>query len=404
MQDTELEKFDEIMRMEEKYHFQVYDRVPIALVRGEGTKVYDTEGNEYLDMLGGIAVNALGHGHPKVVEAIKRQSDRLIHCSNIYYIEPQVRLAKLLVEGCDLDRVFFCNSGTEAVEGAIKLARKWGNKKGKGGRVISMEGSFHGRTLVSLMATGQEKYKKDLYPLPEGFKVVPFNDIDAIAEAVDDDTCAVLVEPVQGEGGIVPADRGYLEGLRKLCDKEGILLIFDEIQCGMGRLGYLFAYQAYDVVPDIITIAKGLGAGFPIGAILARDEVSSAFEPGDHGTTFGGNPLATATGAAVVSTISDEKFLRRIREHGIHFRMKIRSALEGVDVVDHVRGEGLMVGVVLRKSGKEVVSRMLDQGILSNCTADTVIRFLPPLNVRVEEMDRTVEVLARCIREVYPDG
>ncbi|MEA3559618.1 MAG: aspartate aminotransferase family protein [Candidatus Thermoplasmatota archaeon] len=404
MEQNELTDNEQIMEMEKKYHFQIYNRVPVTLVRGKGTMVYDTNGKGYLDMLGGIAVNALGHGHPDVIEAIRRQSEKIIHCTNIYYIEPQVRLAKLLVDGSDLDRVFFCNSGTEAVEGALKLARKWGNMKGKGGKVISMEGSFHGRTLGSLMATGQMKYREDLSPLPDGFAIIPFNDLDSVKGAIDDDTCAILIEPVQGEGGVKVADKEYLEGLRKLCDDNDILLIFDEIQCGMGRIGQLFAYQEYGVVPDVITLAKALGAGFPIGAILAKDDVASAFKPGDHGTTFGGNPLATAVSAEVVSILSEEAFLRNVRENGIYFRSQIREALKGMDVVDHIRGKGLMVGIVLKKNGKEVVNRMFEKGVLSNCTADTVIRLLPPLNVKVDEIDTTVRILVDSIKEVYPDG
>jgi acetylornithine/N-succinyldiaminopimelate aminotransferase len=295
--------YNQVKQIDLKYHFQIYARLPILLKKGKGSHVWDSDGNKYLDMLGGIAVNSLGHCHPNVVNAIKNQCQKLVHCTNIYYIEPQAKLEKLLVENCDMDRILFVNSGTEAVESAIKLARKWANKHGKGGGIITMDGSFHGRSLACVTATGQKKYRVGFDPLPSGFKTVPFNDIKAVEDVIDDSICAVMIEPVQGEGGIIPADETYLKRLRQLCDNHNILLIFDEIQCGMGRTGHLFAYQSYNVIPDIITIAKALGGGFPIGALLAKEEVANAFDKGDHGTTFGGNPLATAAAYASVFTL-----------------------------------------------------------------------------------------------------
>jgi len=328
----------------------------------------------------------------------------LLHCSNFYYIEPQARLAELLVERSDMDRALFCNSGSEAVEGAIKLARRWASMKGRGGDIITMEGSFHGRTLAAVTATGQRKYSKGFDPLPGGFKIVPFNDIEEVIRVADEDTCAVMVEPVQGEGGVRVADPQYLIALRKLCTKKGILLIFDEVQCGMGRTGHLFAYQGYGVVPDIITLAKALGGGVPIGALLAREEVASAFGPGDHGTTFGGNPLATAAALAATKVILDEDLPGRSQRMGDYLRSELERRTAGNDAVVDVRGRGLMVGVELDREGKQVVKKMMDKGVLSNCTADRVIRFVPPLNIPKEDLDRAVDVFVESLGEVCAHG
>ncbi len=395
---------EEIQKLDEACHFQVYKRYPILLERGEGARVWDSTGKEYIDMLAGIAVNALGHAHPAVLKALTDQAGRLMHCSNLYYTEPQARLARLLVEQSGLDRVFFCNSGTEAIEGAIKLARKWATRKGRGGTIVSMEGSFHGRSLAALTATGQPKYKEGLEPLPGGFTIVPFNDLQAVDKVLDDTVCAVLVEPVQGEGGIRPADPAYLEGLRKLCDERGALLIFDEIQCGIGRTGTTFAYQGYGVVPDVVTIAKALGAGFPIGAFLAKQSVAECFKPGDHGTTFGGNPLACAVAFAALSTIVNEKLPERSRDLGGYLMESLRKKTAGIDAVKEVRGRGLMVGVVLDRSGKEVVNAMMERGVLSNCTADTVIRLVPPLVISRADLDAAVDVLVGVLEEAFPNA
>ncbi len=392
--------FEDIRKLDEACHFQVYKRYPILLERGEGARVWDSTGKEYIDMLAGIAVNALGHAHPAVLAALADQAGKMMHCSNLYYSEPQAKLAELLVEQSGLDRVFFCNSGTEAIEGAIKLARKWATRKGRGGTIVSMDGSFHGRSLAALTATGQPKYKEGLEPLPGGFTIVPFNDLGAVEEVLDDTVCAVLVEPVQGEGGIRPADPAYLAGLRKLCDERGALLIFDEIQCGIGRTGYTFAYQGYDVVPDVVTIAKALGAGFPIGAFLARQAVAECFKPGDHGTTFGGNPLACAVALAALSTIVEDGLSQRSRDLGDYLMESLKKKTAGIDAVKEIRGRGLMVGVVLDRSGKDVVNAMMDKGILSNCTADSVIRLVPPLVISKADLDKAVDVLVGVLREV----
>ncbi len=393
--------FKEVKEIDSKYHFEIYGRMPILLKKGKGSRVWDSEGKEYVDVLGGIAVNSLGHCHPNVVKAIKKQAEKIIHCTNIYYIEPQAKLEKLLLDNCDMDKALFVNSGTEAVESAMKLARKWAGKNKKGGKIITMEGSFHGRSLACVTATGQKKYSKGFDPLPEGFEIVPFNDLDAVENAIDDETCAIMVEPVQGEGGIVPADKEYLKGLRKLCDKYDLLLIFDEIQCGMGRTGNLFAYQGFDVIPDMITIAKALGGGFPIGALLAKKEIASAFDSGDHGTTFGGNPLATAAAYASVSTLIDENLPKRAEEMGNYLMKRLNEEKKKNKHILEVRGKGLMVGIVLDKEGKDIVPAMMKKGVLSNCTAKNVIRFVPPLIISKKDLDTAVDALIDSINEVF---
>jgi len=395
---------EEAKKIDAENHFEVYERMPILLKKGKGSRVWDSEGKEYIDVLAGIAVNSLGHCHPRVVNTIKEQASKLIHCTNIYYIEPQIKLEQLLIENSDMDRVMFLNSGTEAEESAMKLARKWASAQDRGGKIITMENSFHGRSLACVSATGQKKYRAGFDPLPEGFLTVPFNDLAAVENAVDDSVCAVMVEPVQGEGGIVPAERQYLAGLRELCDREDILLIFDEIQCGMGRTGTLFAYEEFDVIPDIITIAKALGGGFPIGALLATERVASAFEPGDHGTTFGGNPLATAAAFAAVSTLIDEKLPARAKKMGKYLMERLDEAMQETSHIVEVRGKGLMVGIVLDREGKDVVPAMMKRGVLSNCTAKNVIRFVPPLIISRGDIDTAVNVLVSAIEEVCSDG
>jgi acetylornithine/N-succinyldiaminopimelate aminotransferase len=382
---------------------KLYKRVPIRLVSGKGSRVKDAEGREYIDVLAGIAVNSLGHCHPAVVEAVREQAGRLIHCSNFYATEPQAKLAELLVTQSGLGKIFFCNSGAEAAEGALKLARKWGSKNGRGGGVITMDGSFHGRTLATIMATGQPKYRDGFDPLPSGFQTVPFNDLEAVKKAVTKDTCAVMVEPVQGEGGVRPASREYLEGLRRFCDEAGILLIFDEVQCGMGRTGFLFAYQGYGVTPDIVTLAKALGGGVPIGAVLARESVAEVFQPGNHGTTFGGNPLATAAARAAVTALIEEKLPERAREMGDYLVFSLQEATRGMEVIADIRGRGLMVGVELTIDGKPVVEKMLEKGVLGNCTAGKVMRFVPPLNISKADLDEVVRVFVESLRETI-DG
>jgi predicted acetylornithine/succinylornithine family transaminase len=393
-----------IKELDDRYHMGTYKRIPVLFTEGRGSRIWDSEGKEYLDMLAGIAVNGLGHCHPRVVKAVQDQAKKLMHCSNLYYIGPQALLAQALIENSDMDRIFFTNSGTEAVEGAMKLARKWASINGKSGKIITMEGSFHGRSLAAITATGQRKYSKGFDPLPTGFSIVPFNDLEAVRNEMDDDACAVMIEPVQGEGGINVSDREYLKALRELCSENKVLLIFDEIQCGMGRTGYFFAYQGYEVVPDIITIAKSLGAGFPIGAFLAREEVANSFGPGDHGTTFGGNPLATTAALASVSSILEENLPERAREMGYLMMGLIKQKTQNIDLVKEIRGMGLMVGVELKDRGKNVVNRMFDKGVLANCTAGNVVRFLPPLNISEEDLRNGVDVFVESLMEESNNG
>ena len=379
----------------EKYLMHTYGRLPMVVTKGAGCRIWDADGKEYLDFVSGIAVNGLGHCSSAVVEAITEQSKTLIHCSNLYWIEPQIRLAKLLVEHSSLDKAFFCNSGAEANEGAIKLARKYAAEQGHGERtdIVTMKQSFHGRTLATLKATGQEKFHQDFHPLPEGFSYVPFNDFASLEQAITEKTCAVMLETVQGEGGVVPADLTYLRQVRALCDKRGILLILDEIQCGMGRTGTLFAYEQYGITPDIMTLAKSLGGGVPIGAFLATDKVAAAFHPGDHGSTFGGNPLVTAAGIAVVNAMLEPGFLDHVREAGDYLWGKLEDLKAKYADILEVRGKGLLVGLALNHGGSDIVSFAKDHGVLVNCTAGTVIRLLPPLTVSKAEIDEAVAVL-----------
>ncbi|MEX2368652.1 MAG: acetylornithine/succinylornithine family transaminase, partial [Balneolaceae bacterium] len=340
----------------------------------------------------------VGHCHPKVVEAIREQAEKLIHISNLYYSEPQSRLAELLTDLSGMDRAFFCNSGAEAVEAALKLARKYGKKKNKNGSVISMDNCFHGRTLGTI-SLGKEKYRKGFDPLLPGVDHVAVNDLEALRSRMDDETLAVIIEPVQGEGGVIPVDYGFLKGARELCDQHEALLIFDEIQCGLARTGKMFAWMHYDVKPDILCTAKALGGGFPIGATLASDEAASAFSHGEHGTTFGGNPLACAAALAALSVIRDEDLATQAREKGDYMMNEIRERTTGWESVREVRGIGLMIGVDLTFKGAPVVDKMLEKGVLSNCASDTVMRLLPPLVIGYEDIDTVIDTLLDSIRE-----
>ncbi|MBA2852728.1 acetylornithine/N-succinyldiaminopimelate aminotransferase [Methanococcus maripaludis] len=392
-----LEK-EQIISDEKKYVIGTYGRVPVVLVKGNGMSVFDTDGKEYLDFLAGIGVNNVGHCHPKVVEAIKNQAETLIHVSNIYYNVPQIELAKKLVNLSGLDKAFFCNSGAEANEAAIKLARKYAKTNGKEGEIITMEHAFHGRTLTTITATPKAKYQEGFEPLPTGFKYIPFNDIDALKAGISEKTSAIMIEPVQGEGGIHPADKEYLKAVRKLCDENNIVLIFDEVQCGMGRTGTVFSYEQYGVLPDIVTLAKGLGGGFPIGAMVAKSEIASAFTPGSHGTTFGGNPLACASSAAALDVISG--LLDNTVEMGEYFKNSLKTLEEKYEFVKEVRSLGLMVGIELTFNGSDIVSKMFEKGFLINCTSDTVLRFLPPLIVKKEHVDAMISALDEVFSEI----
>jgi len=389
--------YKEIKELDEKYYFNTFgSRLPIAFEYGEGCTLYDSQGQMYRDFVAGIAVNTLGYNHPVLRETIIKQSAKLLHCSNLFYIESQAKLAKMLVENSCGDKVFFCNSGAEANEGAIKLARKYFYSKNLYKyEIITTLNSFHGRTMATLAATGQEKYQKPFEPLPTGFVHVPFNDIEAVENAISYKTCAVMVEPIQGEGGVIPATVQYMKALRKLCDDKGILLIFDEVQTGIGRTGKLFGYEHYGVEPDIFTLAKGLGGGVPIGAFVAKDFVATAMEPGDHGTTFGGNPLACTAALAVLSTVLEEGFLENVKAVGECFINQLLELKEKFPFIKAVRGKGLMIGMELEDtiSGKEIVLDMLDRGFIINCAGNNTLRFVPPLIIQKGDIDALIENL-----------
>lgn len=387
---------------ERRYLFQNYARQPIVLERGEGTRVWDSEGNEYLDFVGGLAVTALGHAHPVVNDAVAEQARTLIHTSNLYYTTPMIRLAKLLVENSCLDRAFFCNSGTEANEAAIKLARRWGHDKKNGAyEIISTNDGFHGRTLGALGATGTARYREPFEPLSPGFVHVPWNDLEAIKAATNQRTVAILLEPIQAEGGVNMPAPGYLAGVREWCDKNNLLLIFDEVQTGMGRTGTLWAYEQEGVEPDIMTIAKALANGLPIGAMLARDELAAHLVPGDHGTTFGGNPLATAAGAATLEHILESGLLAQSKKASERLVNRLRSLEDRVPEVTEVRGRGLLVAMAFsRDVAADVVAASRARGLLVNNVRPNAIRLMPPLNVTDDEIDRACDILEEAVRSV----
>ena len=376
----------------QKYVMNTYGRLPIVIDRGEGCYVWDLDGKRYLDLVAGIAVNSLGHGHPAVVKAIQEQSEKLLHCSNLYWIENQVKLAKLLVEKSGLGKAFFCNSGAEANEAAIKLARKWG--KGEKYHIITLKNSFHGRTLGSLAATAQEKYQKPFMPIPEGFSAVPLGDLDALEQAIRPETCAVMLEPIQGESGIHVPTQEYMQGVQAICRKHGILLILDEVQTGLGRTGKSFCFQNFGLEPDIVSLAKAIANGVPMGAIVAKTEVADCFQPGDHASTFGGTPIATTAGFAACSILLDDDFLAGVREMGEYFRVQLRALGEThPGVIKEVRGMGLMIGCELTGSSKAVAAELLKQGVLINSIGEHVLRLVPPLVISKAEIDEFIPQL-----------
>jgi predicted acetylornithine/succinylornithine family transaminase len=385
---------EELIASSEKNIVGTYRRQPVVFVRGEGAHLWDTEGKEYVDFVAGIAVCSLGHSHPKVVEAIRKQAGTPTHVSNLYYTEPQIRFAEMLVEHSFADRVFFCNSGAEANEAAIKLARKYGhdNLNGKY-EILTMKGSFHGRTLAAITATGQEKFHVGFSPLPEGFRYIPFNDVQGLEKAISKKTCAVLLEPIQGEGGVRVPDEGYLRAVREICDRKGILMILDEVQTGMGRTGKLFGYEHYGVTPDIMTLAKALGNGIPVGALAATEKAAASFGPGTHASTFGGNPLAMAAAIATLETILEEGFLERCRMMGEYLQERLWSLRKDHPVVQDVRGKGLLVGLDLTVEGNSIVKACLERGVLINCTCDHILRMVPPLVITRQDVDRLAQVL-----------
>jgi len=382
---------------------QTYARHDLVLVRGSGCRLWDADGREYLDFVGGIAVCNLGHCPDGLAEVLYRQARHLVHVSNLYYTEPQVRLAELLTGSSFADKVFFCNSGAEANEAAIKLARKYSRERHGAGRygIITMKASFHGRTMATLSATGQEKVHHGFEPLVDGFHYVEFDNVDAVAAAVDGTICAVLVEPIQGEGGVRIPGPDYLARLRRLCSERDLLLIYDEVQVGMGRTGALFAHEHEGVGPDIMTLAKALGNGLPIGAMLTTNHVAEAFTPGSHASTFGGTPLVTAVACEVLKRISDPTFLERVLTVGAYFKERLQALqAKHPRLVHDVRGRGLIVGMELKVPGKDVVRRCQELGFLINCTVDTVLRFVPPLIVSEAEIDRLIRALDTAFSEM----
>ena len=389
----------QVKEWDDAHVMHTYARLPVTFVRGQGARLYDAEGKEYLDFLAGIAVNGLGHCHPRLVRAIQEQAATLIHTSNLYLTAPQAQLAAKLAEISDFERVFFCNSGAEANEAAIKIARKYGKAHGGAGKyhIITAHRSFHGRTLATVTATAQPKYQEPFAPLVPGFHYVPFNDIGALEQAVTDETCAVLLEPIQGEGGVYPAHKPYLEAARALCDKHQALLIFDEVQCGMGRTGRWWAYQHYGVVPDVMTLSKSLGGGIPIGACLARGGAAATLVPGDHGSTFAGNPLAARAALAVIETIEEEHLLANAHAMGEYFVHRLQEPALRPKVRD-IRAVGLMLGVELvAPDAKRVLRESLEHGLILNAIGDHVLRLLPPLIITREDVDQAIDVLAAVL-------
>jgi len=384
----------EIMARSSAHELGIYARQPVAFVRGLGCELWDADGKRYLDFFAGVAVNNLGHCHPAVVEAVRRQAGELLHVSNHYHTAVEGELASLLVEHSFAERAFLCNSGAEANEAAMKLARRWGSRDG-GGRfeILSTHGSFHGRTFATVTATGQEKYHQGFLPLLPGIRLVPFGDADAMAAAVRPETVAILVEPIQGEGGVVVPPPGYLRALRELCDRREMLLILDEIQTAFGRTGPLFAYEHEGIVPDIMALAKALGGGLPIGAMVTTDRIASAFTPGSHGTTFGGNPLACAAAVAAVKTLADPKLLEHARVMGEHLHTHLHGLATRHRRIRDVRGRGLMAGLLLEGPAADVVKGCLERGLLVNGTADRVLRLTPPLIITAAELYEALAIL-----------
>ena len=391
----------DIIAMANENIMNTYRRFPVVLVEGKGAKVWDINGKEYLDFVAGIAVCNLGHTHQGVVRAIQEQLEKLTHVSNLYYTEPQAQLAKLLVDHSFADKVFFCNSGAEANEAAIKLARKYAHENMGSDKfeLITMKDSFHGRTMATITATGQEKFQFGFTPLLDGFSYVPYNDLDALEAAISAKTCGVMLEPIQGEGGVNIPDEDYLAGVRQICDRHGILLILDEVQTGVGRTGKLFAYEYSGIQPDIMTLAKGLANGFPVGAMLATDKIAKAFVPGNHASTFGGNPLAMAAAQAVIKTLLNDRVLENCSKMGSYFLERLKELQQKRKVISAVRGKGLMLAAQLQVDAATIVNKCMQKGLLINSTGGKVLRFVPPLIITKSEIDAAVRILDEAMEE-----
>lgn len=391
----------ELQTLNDKYIINTYGARKLAITRGEGVTLWDADGKEYLDCFAGIAVCNLGHCHPAVTEAIREQAGKLLHVSNLYYIEPQVKLAELLSKNCFAQKWFFCNGGAEANEAAIKLARRyWAEKGTPRPGIVTADQSFHGRTLATITATGQPKYRQGFEPVVPGFSYVPFNDLAALEAAITPEVGAVLIEPIQGEGGVRMPIEGYLKAVRELCTKKNVLLIFDEVQTGLGRTGTLFAHQGYGVTPDIMTLAKGLANGVPIGAMGCTDEAATGFGPGMHACTFGGNPLSTAAAVATLETLTASGFIENAAKVGDHFTARIKAIAGDHACILDVRGKGLMIGVEFKEAVAPLIAKMLDAGVICGPAGPNVLRFLPPLIIMEEQVDRVAAVLSACLGEL----
>ncbi|ADY73419.1 Acetylornithine/succinyldiaminopimelate aminotransferase [Desulfurobacterium thermolithotrophum DSM 11699] len=385
----------------ENFVMKTYNRFSVNFVKGEGCWLYDDKDKKYLDMLAGIAVCNLGHCHPTVSDAICEQARKLIHVSNLFHIETQAELAELICKNSFGEKVFFCNSGAEANEGAIKLARRYGTEKNpEKYEIVAFRQSFHGRTMAAVSITGQGKYNEGFGPMLRGVKFAEFNNLDSVKEVVSDKTAGIIVEPIQGEGGIVPADKDFLLGLRKIADEIDAILIFDEVQTGIGRTGKLFAYQHYGIEPDVMTLAKALGNGVPIGAIVAKGKAADVLKPGLHASTFGGNPLATRAGIEVIKIVSDEEFLKEVERKGKYLAKKLEELKgEFSEIINFVRGKGLMLGAVCKIPCSDIVKLALEKGLIINCTAGNVLRFVPPLVITEDEIDYGIKILKEVLKE-----
>jgi len=393
---------DELIKKSMKYLANTYTRLPMVITKGEGCWLWDLNGHRYLDFLSGIAVCGLGHCHPSITEALSAQVKKLVHVSNLFYMEPQIKAAEMLSEHSFGDKVFFCNSGAEANEAAIKLARRYSWKKYGEGRstIIAMENSFHGRTMATISATGQPKFQVGFAPLHPGFVHVPFNDINALEANIDAKTCAVMIELIQSEGGVYVAEAEYVKKVRELTRTRDILLMVDEVQTAMGRTGTFFAYEQYGIEPDVMSLAKGLGNGFPVGAIVAKDSVMEAFEPGTHASTFGGNPLAAVAVAATINTLIEEEVIKNCAEVGKYLQKGLNVLKKQFGSIVEIRGKGLLWGVEIAESGDEIVKEFLKEGVILNCTKGKILRLMPPLTVKKEEIDIFLDIASRIFERV----
>jgi len=384
-----------------KVIMNTYSQFPIVIEKGDGVYLWDSDGKKYLDFVAGIAVNALGYNNSDYVKEISIQLTKLQHCSNLYWMIPSIELSELLINNSCFDKIFYCNSGAEAVEAAIKLSKKYG-KKFHGENcyeIITMKKSFHGRTMATVTATGQTKYQEGYNPLMPGFSYVDFNNFNELEKVVNENTCAIIIEPIQGEGGIHPAEKNYLEKVRSLCDKNDIVLVFDEVQCGIGRTGELFAYQLFDIKPDVVSLAKGLGGGFPIGAMLAIQSKADAFQPGDHASTFGGNPLACTAGSVVLKKLLFEGILENVQKSGKYLKTRLNELQDIYEIITDVRGHGLMLGIELSCSVKDIVKECMEKGLLIIGAGENVIRFVPPLVIGKEEINKGIGILNKVLQQ-----